>query len=59
MSNEQLVVGFVRGAHGVTGEFKVESASGDYEHIEILKVFVFKNSLFLLFVFEIVDEFVE
>ena len=37
MSNEQLVVGFVRGAHGVTGEFKVESASGDYEHIEILK----------------------
>ncbi|MBQ1949677.1 MAG: 16S rRNA processing protein RimM [Treponema sp.] len=37
MENEQLVVGFVRGAHGVTGEFKVESASGDYAHIAALK----------------------
>ena len=35
--DEQLVVGFIRGPHGVTGEFKVESASGDYEHIEKLK----------------------
>ncbi len=37
MENEQLVVGFIRGSHGVTGEFKVESASGDYEHIAALK----------------------
>ncbi len=32
----RLVVGFVRGSHGVSGEFKVESASGYYEHIEVL-----------------------
>ena len=31
---EQFVVGIVRGAHGVTGEFKVESTSGEYEHFE-------------------------
>ena len=36
-SKEQLVVGFVRSPHGVAGEFKVESASGDYEHLELLK----------------------
>ena len=36
-TEKQLVVGFIRGPHGVTGEFKVESASGDYEHIEKLK----------------------
>lgn len=29
---EQFVVGIVRGTHGVTGEFKVESTSGEYEH---------------------------
>ena len=29
---EQFVVGIVRGSHGVTGEFKVESTSGEYEH---------------------------
>ena len=34
---QQLIVGFVRGAHGVTGEFKVESASGYYDHIAALK----------------------
>lgn len=37
MSEEQLVVGFVRGAHGVAGKFKVESASGYYDHIASLK----------------------
>lgn len=37
MENEQLVVGFIRGSHGVTGEFKVESASGYYEHIAALE----------------------
>lgn len=34
---EELIVGFVRGAHGVTGEFKVESASGRYDHIASLE----------------------
>ena len=29
---ERFVVGFVRGSHGLTGEFKVESASGEYSH---------------------------
>ena len=31
---EQFVVGIVRGTHGVAGEFKVESTSGEYEHFE-------------------------
>lgn len=34
---DQLTVGFVRASHGLTGEFRVESASGRYEHIEVLK----------------------
>ena len=38
-----LIVGFVRGAHGVTGEFKVESASGCYEHIAALKEVTLRN----------------
>ncbi len=29
---EQFTVGIVRGSHGVTGEFKVESTSGEYGH---------------------------
>ncbi len=29
---EQFVVGIVRGTHGLTGEFKVESTSGEYAH---------------------------
>ncbi|MFA6936865.1 MAG: 16S rRNA processing protein RimM [Treponema sp.] len=29
---EHFVVGIVRGSHGITGEFKVESASGEYSH---------------------------
>jgi 16S rRNA processing protein RimM len=29
---EQFVVGIVRGSHGITGEFKVESTSGEYSH---------------------------
>ncbi len=37
MSEEQLIVGFIRAPHGVLGEFKVESASGFYDHIEKLK----------------------
>ena len=41
--DDQLTVGFVRGAHGLTGEFKVESASGYYEHIEALKEVTLRN----------------
>ncbi|MCF0241226.1 MAG: 16S rRNA processing protein RimM [Treponema sp.] len=37
MKKEQLVVGFVRGSHGYAGECKIESASGDYEHLVKLK----------------------
>lgn len=29
---EHFVVGFVRGSHGISGEFKVESTSGYFEH---------------------------
>lgn len=32
-----LTVAFVRGSHGLSGEFRVESASGRYEHIAQLK----------------------
>lgn len=42
-NEEQLVVGFVRASHGVLGEFKVESASGYYEHIEALKEVTLRN----------------
>ena len=41
--DDQLTVGFVRGAHGLTGEFKVESASGFYEHIAVLKEVTLRN----------------
>ena len=37
MEKAQLVVGFIRGAHGFSGESKVESASGEYEHLLNLK----------------------
>ncbi len=29
---QNFVVGIIRGTHGVTGEFKVESTSGEYDH---------------------------
>ena len=37
MEKAQLVVGFIRGSHGFSGECKVESTSGDYEHFLKLK----------------------
>ena len=37
MEKAQLVVGFIRGSHGFRGECKVESASGEYEHLLKLK----------------------
>ena len=33
MEKSHLVVGFIRGTHGFSGECKVESASGEYEHL--------------------------
>ena len=37
MEKAQFVVGFIRGTHGYSGECKVESASGEYEHLLELK----------------------
>ena len=37
MEKAQLIVGFIRGSHGFAGECKVESASGEYEHLLDLK----------------------
>ncbi|MCQ2587454.1 MAG: ribosome maturation factor RimM [Treponema sp.] len=37
MEKEQLVVGFIRGSHGYSGDCKVESTSGEYEHLLKLK----------------------
>lgn len=37
MEKAQLAVGFIRGSHGFTGECKVESSSGEYEHLLKLK----------------------
>ena len=37
MEKAQFVVGFIRGTHGYSGECKVESASGEYEHLLDLK----------------------
>ena len=37
MEKAQMVVGFVRKSHGFEGECKIESASGEYEHILKLK----------------------
>ncbi|MBR1640017.1 MAG: 16S rRNA processing protein RimM [Treponema sp.] len=37
MEKSRLVVGFIRGTHGFSGECKVESSSGEYEHLLKLK----------------------
>ena len=37
MEKAQLIVGFIRGSHGYSGECKVESAFGEYEHLLNLK----------------------
>ena len=34
---DQFVVGIVRGSHGITGEFKVESTSGEYGHFACME----------------------
>lgn len=44
MEKAQLVVGFIRGPHGYSGECKVESASGNYEHfLNLQKVTLKRN----------------
>ena len=41
--NDVFIVGFVRGSHGISGEFKVESASGEYEHFALMKEVTLRN----------------
>ncbi|MCQ2591851.1 MAG: ribosome maturation factor RimM [Treponema sp.] len=43
MEKAQLAVGFIRGAHGFSGECKVESTSGEYEHLLKLKEVTLKH----------------
>ena len=40
---EEFAVGIVRGSHGLSGEFKVESISGDYGHFALMKEVTLKN----------------
>ncbi len=40
---EQFIVGFIRGSHGVTGRFKVESASGYFDHFEDMQEVTLRN----------------
>lgn len=41
--NSSFIVGFVRGPHGISGEFRVESASGEYEHFARMKEVALRN----------------
>ena len=41
--NERFVVGIIRGSHGVTGNFKVESTSGEYEHCADMEEVTLRN----------------
>ena len=43
MMNERFVVGIIRGSHGVTGNFKVESTSGEYEHFADMEEVTLRN----------------
>ena len=43
MENSRLVVGFIRGTHGFSGGCKVESTSGEYEHLLKLKEVTLKH----------------
>ncbi len=40
---EQFIVGFIRGSHGVSGNMKVESASGEFEHFYSMKEVTLRN----------------
>ena len=41
--NERFVVGIIRGSHGVTGNFKVESTSGEYGHFADMAEVTLRN----------------
>ncbi len=41
--NDVFIVGFVRGTHGISGEFKVESTSGEYKHFASMKEVALRN----------------
>ena len=42
-TSERLIVGFIRGSHGVTGNCKVESTSGEYEHFARMTEVTLRN----------------
>jgi 16S rRNA processing protein RimM len=41
--NDSFIVGFVRGSHGISGEFRVESTSGEYEHFADMTEVTLRN----------------
>ncbi|MBQ8014540.1 MAG: 16S rRNA processing protein RimM, partial [Treponema sp.] len=41
--NDSFIVGFVRTSHGISGEFKVESTSGEYGHFASMKEVALRN----------------
>ncbi|MCR4823056.1 MAG: ribosome maturation factor RimM [Treponema sp.] len=41
--NDSFIVGFVRGSHGISGEFRVESTSGEYEHFSDMTEVTLRN----------------
>lgn len=43
LEKQMFIVGFVRGSHGISGEFKVESASGYFEHFEQMTEVTLRN----------------
>ena len=43
MEKSRLEVGFIRGTHGISGGCKVESTSGEYEHLLKLKEVTLKH----------------
>ena len=40
---EQFIVGFIRGPHGIKGNIKVESASGEFDHFYEMKEVTLRN----------------
>ena len=40
---EQFIVGFIRGSHGISGNMKVESTSGEFEHFYSMKEVTLRN----------------
>lgn len=42
-ANQRFVVGIIRGSHGLSGKFKVESTSGECEHFESFTEITLRN----------------